>query len=90
MEFITPCARDKMLDRASHLRLTFWLFFSPFYVQGAPEGSSGSVSGFRASQKAGYSLKPHPTDWEKPGIEPATPGLQDIGFLNLLIKFINT
>ena len=21
----------------------------------------------------------HPTDWEKPGIEPATPGLQDIG-----------
>ena len=20
----------------------------------------------------------HPTDWEKPGIEPATPGLQDI------------
>ena len=24
-------------------------------------------------------LKSHPTDWEKPGIEPATPGLQDIG-----------
>ena len=21
----------------------------------------------------------HPTDWERPGIEPATPGLQDIG-----------
>ena len=24
-------------------------------------------------------LKSHPTDWEKPGIEPAIPGLQDIG-----------
>ena len=24
-------------------------------------------------------LKSYPTDWEKPGIEPATPGLQDIG-----------
>ena len=24
-------------------------------------------------------LKSHPTDLEKPGIEPATPGLQDIG-----------
>ena len=27
----------------------------------------------------GNGLKSHPTDWEKPGIEPATPGLQDIG-----------
>ena len=35
---------------------------------GTPEGSSGSVSGFKAS-----------TDWEKPGIEPASPSLQDIG-----------
>ena len=37
---------------------------------GTPKGSTGSGSGFKAS---------HPTDWEKPGIEPATPGLQDIG-----------
>ena len=27
----------------------------------------------------GNSLKSHPADWEKPGIKPATPGLQDIG-----------
>ena len=27
----------------------------------------------------GHSLKSHPTDWEKWGIEPATTGLQDIG-----------
>ena len=52
---------------------------------GTPEGSIGSGSGFKASQKTGprfkvsSGLKSHPTDWEKPGIEPATPGLQDIG-----------
>ena len=34
--------------------------------QGTPEGSTGSCSGFKASQN---SLKSHPTDWEKPGIE---------------------
>ena len=27
----------------------------------------------------GHGLKSYPTDWEKLGIEPATPGLQDIG-----------
>ena len=30
-------------------------------------------------RRRGHGLKSHPTDWEKPGIEPATPGLQDIG-----------
>ena len=39
---------------------------------------SGSGSGFKASQETGQRLKSHPTDWEKPGIEPATPDLQDI------------
>ena len=38
-----------------------------------------SYSGFKASQMTGNHLKSHLTDWEKPGIEPATPGLQDIG-----------
>ena len=46
---------------------------------GAPEGSTGSGSGFKASQKSGNGFKSHPTDWEKPGIKPATPGLRDIG-----------
>ena len=41
---------------------------------GAPEGSTGSGSGFKASQKTGHGFKSHPTDWENPGIEPATPG----------------
>ena len=29
-------------------------------------------------RRQGNGLKSHPTDWEKPGIEPATPGLQDM------------
>ena len=46
---------------------------------GAPAGSTSGGSVFKASQKTGRSLKSHLTDWEKPGIEPATPGLKDIG-----------
>ena len=30
-------------------------------------------------RRRGNGLKSHPTDWEKPGFEPATLGLQDIG-----------
>ena len=41
---------------------------------GTLEGSTGSGSGFKASQKTGNDLKSHLTDWEKPGIEPATLG----------------
>ena len=33
------------------------------------EGSTGSASGFKASQKTGNGLKSHPTDREKPGIK---------------------
>ena len=43
---------------------------------GTPEGSTGSDSGFKASQKTGQRLK---VSSDRPGIEPATPGLQDIG-----------
>ena len=47
-------------------------------------------------RRRGNGLKSHPTDWEKPGIEPATPGLQDIGLsstpqrllLRLLFKLL--
>ena len=37
---------------------------------GTPEGSTDNSSGFKASQN---------TEWEKPGIEPAIPGLHGIG-----------
>ena len=46
---------------------------------GTPEGSTGSGSGLKRLRRRDNGLKSHPTDWEKPGIEPATPGLQDIG-----------
>ena len=46
---------------------------------GTPEGSTGSVLVLKRLKGWGNGLKSHPTDWEKPGIEPATPGLQDIG-----------
>ena len=45
-----------------------------FLCPGTPKGSTGSDSGFKASQKTGQGLKSHLTDWEKPGIKPATPG----------------
>ena len=47
---------------------------------GTPEGLTGSgVLVLKHLRRRGNGLKSHPTDWEKPGIEPATPGLQDIG-----------
>ena len=44
---------------------------------GSMYSSTGSGFGFKASQKTGQRLN-HPTYWEKPGFEPATPDLQDI------------
>ena len=47
-------------------------------------------------RRRGNGLKSHPTDWEKPEIEPATPGLQDIGLsptprrlLNIFLHTVN-
>ena len=51
--------------------LEYWLGGSVFFVvlcPGAPEGSTGSCSDFKASQKTGPQLiKSRPTDWEMPG-----------------------
>ena len=44
-------------------------------------------------RRRGNGFKSHPTDWEKPGIEPATPGLQDIGLSptpRRLLDFLTT
>ena len=43
------------------------------------KGLTGSGSGFKAFQKTGPQLKVSSYRREKPRIEPATPGLQDIG-----------
>ena len=47
----------------------FFCVFLWFYVQEHPK-----------AQKTGPQLKSHLTDWKKPGIKPATPGVQGIGF----------
>ena len=46
---------------------------------GTPEGSNGSGSGLKRLRRQSNGLKSNPTNCEKPEIEPATPGLQDIG-----------
>ena len=46
---------------------------------GTPEGSMAVELVLKRLSRRVNGLKSHPTDWEKPGIEPATPGLQDIG-----------
>ena len=49
-----------------------------FYVQ-EHQKAQPAVLVLKPRRRWGNSLKSHLTDWEKPGIEPATPGLQDIG-----------
>ena len=44
-----------------------------------PQGSPAVVLILKRLRRRGHSLKSHRTDWEKPGIKPATSGLQDIG-----------
>ena len=55
------------------------LGFMWFYVQELPKAQPAVVLVLKRLRLRGNGLKSHPTDWEKPGIEPATPGLQDIG-----------
>ena len=50
-----------------------------FYVQELPKAQPAVFLVLKRLRRRGDGLKSHPTDWEKPGIEPATPGLQDIG-----------
>ena len=45
---------------------------------GPPDGQPAVVLVLKASQKTGHGFKSLTTDWEKLGIEPATPGLQVI------------
>ena len=49
------------------------------YVQELLKAQLAVVLVLKCLRRRGNSLKSHPTDWEKPGIEPATPGLQNIG-----------
>ena len=55
------------------------LWFLWFYVQENPKAQPAVVLVLKRLRRRDNGLKSRPTDWEKPGIEPATPGLQDIG-----------
>ena len=55
------------------------LCFLWFCVQELPKAQLAVILVLKRLRRRGNGLKSHPTDWEKPGIEPATPGLQDIG-----------
>ena len=55
------------------------LLFLWFYVREHPKAQPAVVLVLKRLRRRDISLKSHQTDWEKPGIEPATPGLQDIG-----------
>ena len=55
------------------------LCFLWFYVQELPKAQPAVVLVLKRLRRRGNGLKSHPTDWKKPGIDPATPGLQDIG-----------
>ena len=50
------------------------LFFLWFYVQELPKAQPAVVLVLKRLKRRGNGLKSHPTDWEKLGIEPATPG----------------
>ena len=48
-----------------------------FYVQVHPKAQPEMVLVLKRLRRGGNGLKSQPTDWEKPGIETASPGLQD-------------
>ena len=68
--------------------LAGWVYAFVVLCQGTTEGSISSGSGFKASQKMGQRLKVS-SDRLGEAIEPATPGLKDIGvfFSHLHILF---
>ena len=58
------------------------LCFFWFYVQELPKAQPAVVLVLKRLRRRDNGLKSHPTDWEKPGIEPATPGLQGIALIH--------
>ena len=59
--------------------LAGWVFAFCGSISELPKAQPAVVLVLKRLRRRGNGLKSHPTDWEKPGIEPATPGLQDIG-----------
>ena len=60
--------------------LAGWVYaFLWFFVQELPKAQPAVGLVLKRLRRRDNGLKSQSTDWEKPGIEPATPGLQDIG-----------
>ena len=55
----------------SNGRLGLW-----FYVQVHPEAQPSVVLVLKRPRRRDHGFKSHPTEWGKPGIKHATPGLQ--------------
>ena len=63
------------------------MLFCGSYVQETPKAQPAEVLVLKRLRRRGNGLKSHPTDWEKPEIEPATTGLQDIGLSSTPRRF---
>ena len=65
-----------------------------FYVQEHPKAQPAVILISKRLRRRGHGLRSHPTDCEKPGIEPAIPCLQDIGLSptprRLLVQMFET
>ena len=53
-----------------------------FYVQELTKAQLAVVLVLKRLRRRVNGLNSHPTDWEKPGIEPATPGLQGLALIH--------
>ena len=60
-----------------------------FYVQELLKAQLAVFRVLKRLRRRGNDLKSYPTDWGKPGIEPATPGLQDIGLSPTPQRFLS-
>ena len=57
-----------------------WLADSgPILNDGWAKAQPAVVLILKYLRKQDHGFMPHPTDWDKPGIKPGTPGLQGIG-----------
>ena len=65
------------LGCTSNGRVGLWFLW--FHVQELPKAQPAVVLILKRLRRRGNGLKSHPTDYEKEGIEPLTPGLQVIG-----------
>ena len=82
--------RTRAKERSGNFcgRFPYWqggFMVCGFYVQEHPKAQPAVVLVLNCLRRQGHGLKSPQTDWEKPGIEPTTPGLRDI---HLFVAFL--